>query len=128
MGYRSQVALAMKNETFKEMLQNMDDEAAPDLLTNVQKSFAAGWILLRWDWVKWYSDYAEVAAVEAFMHNLDSSDRDAEYAFVRAGEEWDDTEERGNCGCAPFYLGVQKTVSLDWNEPADMSNSPPADF
>lgn len=128
MGYRSQVALAMKNETFKEMIQNMDDEAAPELLTAVEKSFAGGWTMLRWDWVKWYDSFPEVAAVEAFMNNLDSSDRDAEYAFVRVGEEWDDTEERGNCGCPPFHLAVQKSVSIDWSEPVDVSHSPPTDF
>lgn len=128
MGYRSEVALALKNETFKQMIHTMSDEIAPEILIGTKRFFAEGWILIKWDSVKWYDQFPEVAAVEAFMNNLDSSDRVEEYAFARVGEEWDDIEERGSCCRPPFHLSVQRSVSLDWFSPVSGSSEPPEGF
>lgn len=127
MGYRSEVALALKNETFKQMIHTMSDEVAPEILLGAKRIFAEGWVLIKWDSVKWYDSYEDVRAVVSFMDKLDSEDKESEYCFLRIGEEWDDTEERGD-GDSPFELSIHRVVCIEWNQPDNATSEPPEDL
>lgn len=55
-----------------------------------------GVICLRWDWLKWYSEFSEVQAIEEFLVKL--SDEDKPYKFIRIGEDIEDIEIEYNYG------------------------------
>ena len=113
MGYRSEVILAVGPEVMPQFMVTMakspearkmcwseHDEMIKDYC-NIKGAF-----LFRWDHIKWYDSYKEIAAIEEFMNDCDTEDLDEHYRFVRIGEESDDTEERG-CG---FDVYVTRTL------------------
>ena len=101
MGYRSEVALALDakivpalmtafakcEETQKLCTQHVDH-------LDTDYGGKGNW-LMRWDHIKWYDSYKEIAAIEQFMDDCDCEDLDEHYRFVRIGEETDDNEVRG---------------------------------
>lgn len=52
MGYRSDVILAMKEATFKKMMEGLTDDIAIELLEGCRKSIRDEWIMLNWSDVK----------------------------------------------------------------------------
>jgi hypothetical protein len=54
---------------------------------------------------KWYSGYKEIDEIEAFIGGLDDDD----YRFIRAGEDFEDVEQRGSLYDA-FDLGVTVVI------------------
>jgi hypothetical protein len=55
--------------------------------------------------VKWYEDYPDVQEVDSFLNALEDED----FGFIRAGENNDDTEERGDP--AVFELWVDRRIT-----------------
>ena len=115
MGYRSEVILAVDaklvpaltaafakcEETQKLCTQHVDN-------LDIDYDGKGNW-LMRWDHIKWYDSYPEIAMIEKFIEGLDCDDLeefglkhdDNErgygelYKFVRIGEDMDDSEQRG---------------------------------
>ena len=98
MGYRSEVSITIKNEDFMGMLpmakafgQELFDEVR-DLLSFAQSIRQTDeYTIIYFDWVKWYEDYPDVQFVEWFIGEIP-------HHFIRVGEDYDDTEIRGDVG------------------------------
>ena len=112
MGYRSEVILAVDAKVVPALMaafakceetQKLCTKDVDNLVTDYDGT--GNW-LMRWDHIKWYDSYPEIAMIEKFIEGLDSDDLSefglkseeplAElYKFVRLGEDLDDNEVRG---------------------------------
>ena len=115
MGYRSEVILALDAKLVPalmtafakcEQTQKMCTQDTDNLETDYDGS--GNW-LMRWDHIKWYDSFPEVAMIEKFIEALECEDlsefglKDDDNAdgyselfkFVRIGEDMDDNETRG---------------------------------
>jgi hypothetical protein len=107
MGYRSDVAIAMKKETFKAMLASVkDDRTAVELVTGCVQYEKDDFILLFYKDVKWYEDFKEVRA--EFIDTLDEE----EYSYHVMGEDSEDYSVRGDLD-NPFEISLSR--SLEFN-------------
>ena len=61
-----------------------------------------------WECVKWYEDFSDVSFIENLLAELDWKD----FLFIRIGEDYDDTEVRGDFWDNPFELGLNSVVKL----------------
>ena len=102
MGYRSEVILAVGPEVMPQFMVTMakSPEARKMCFAEADTmikdySDIEGAFLFRWDHVKWYDTYKEVAALEEFMNDCDTEDMEDHYRFVRTGEDMDDNDTRG---------------------------------
>jgi len=100
MGYRSQVGLTFTHDLLPYFLMKVSAERRESL-----EQWAEIWELPEKDgdvariyfkWVKWYSDYPEVQAIESALSFFQELERWEEFAFVRLGEELNDDEEMGH--------------------------------
>jgi len=104
MGYRSQIYLGV-NDTAMESLLNMcsTHQQAYSLLfesfTPQKTKHGVFWELSS---LKWYESFPCVSAIEEWMVEM-TDEREDEYGFFRMGEEFGDTEERGNSEHFHFY-------------------------
>ena len=119
MGYRSEVVLAIDAKlvpAFMAMFAKC--EATQKLCTqecdelNTDYDGTGNWFM-RWDGIKWYESYPEIAMLTSFVEAIESDDLTAfgikalddhdgeEYSelfrFVRIGEDNDDIEVKGYC-------------------------------
>jgi uncharacterized protein YaaR (DUF327 family) len=108
MGYRSDVALAMKEEKFKDFLSSVkDDKTAVELLSGCDKYEKDGWILLFYNSVKWYDDYKEVKAINEFVDTLDADD----YSYHIMGEDSEDYTQKGTWE-SPFEIRLSRSLEF----------------
>ena len=126
MGYRSEVILAIDAEVVPALMAAFAKcEETQKLCTqhvdnlNTDYDGEGNW-LMRWDHIKWYDSYPEIAMIERFIEGLDSDDLsefgfavDAPladlYKFVRVGEDMDDNEVRGY-GFEDIY--ISRSISV----------------
>lgn len=117
MGYRSDVALALTDASFKKMFAFVkDDIVLVELLEGAEIRKKNDWTLLYWSSVKWYDGFKDVAAVNAFVSSLeDSEDQDERDSFDYhiMGEDTDDYKHNGNWD-TPFAISLNR--SLDFCE------------
>ena len=110
MGYRSEVAIAIRKEDY-ELLKEFDKENQNLIelleIANIKEYNEV--ICLKWDWLKWYSEFPEVQAIEEFLAKL--SDEDKPYKFIRIGEDIDDTEVEYNYGDEEKYRDVSYRIN-----------------
>lgn len=92
MGYRSDVGIMCQPKAY-EMFKKEFDLIGPHKV--LQRD---DYHLLLWEWVKWYSDFDDVAKVEEIMAQLEEHyDEDGYgYKFLRLGEDDTDVEFRTN--------------------------------
>jgi hypothetical protein len=109
MGYRSDVALAMRKETFKAMLSSVkDDRTAVELVSGCEQYEKDDFILLFYKDVKWYEDFKEVKAINEFIDTLDET----QYSYHVMGEDFEDYSDRGYLD-NPFEISLSR--SLEFN-------------
>ncbi len=113
MGYRSQIYLGVNDTAMKSLLDMCSaHEQAYSLLfesfTPQKTKYGVFWEL---DYLKWYDSFPCVSAIEEWMSDM-TDEREDEYAFYRMGEEFGDTEERGNSEHFCFY--PQQHVEVDF--------------
>lgn len=109
MGYRSDVALAMKEERFKELIKTMDDKTAAEFVSGADFKEREEWVLVYFSDVKWYDDYPEVKAVNNFISDLDEED----YSYHILGEDQDDYIQRGTYD-NPFEIRLTRSLDYNW--------------
>ena len=111
MGYRSEVILAVGPEVMPQFMVTMakSPEARKMCFAEADtmiKDYCdiEGAFLFRWDHIKWYDSFEEVAAIQDFIEwcqceqiEVDGKQVNADeyYRFVRIGEEMDDNEVAG---------------------------------
>ena len=77
MGYRSEVAIAMKKSDFEELesrIKMTNKEEVAHLLEAHDKFIDRGdVIIIGWDWVKWYSEYEDVQYIQEYLCELNEN-------------------------------------------------------
>jgi hypothetical protein len=120
MGYRSQVVLAVGKEVMPHFLAALSQEpSAKDLVFDQHdeliKDFGEpGGLLVKWDHIKWYPSYPDVAKIQSFVEcpsdygpdTVEGTDPEEFFRFVRAGEESSDNEEHGG----GFEIYISRTI------------------
>ena len=112
MGYRSDVFLAMKDQSFKDMLASFEsDKMCITILKGTNRYIQEGWVLLHWSDAKWYEGSPYVDAINNFLMLSAIDDLDYEYHIL--GEEDDDYEYRGSPGISPFNIRLTREIQFD---------------
>ena len=70
------------------------------------ESGAVAWL---WEYLKWYTDYADVAFFKNLTKNLDYND----YFFISVGKSDDDTESHGGFWDNPFGMCLVRGIVFD---------------
>ena len=116
MGYRSEVALIMKQSLaidLKEYMTQVTSEERDDIkdiLYNADSVVAKGGdILYHWTFTKWYPTYLGVICI----HKLLRASPERDYLFLRLGDEADDIETLGSYYDNPFDARI--VIKLDWH-------------
>lgn len=98
MGYRSDVRIITSKKGFNELNKYVKDYLSKldydeyNLLDNLKFKVENDYsVYFGWNWVKWYSSYESVDAVESGLQHL--KDKDMSFRFARIGESYDDYEE-----------------------------------
>lgn len=98
MGYRSDVRIITSKKGFNELNKYVKDYLSKldfdeyNLLDNLGFKAENDYsVYFGWNWVKWYSSYESVDAVESGLQHL--KDKDMSFRFARIGESYDDYEE-----------------------------------
>lgn len=117
MGYRSQVAVAVKDDAFQEALS----KEGADLQEEVRKCLEQytdetihqeGWTLYYWNDTKWYADspgYGEVKWLEEFIKGSPWHGQ-----LLRLGEELGDYDELGEAPDSPFEMGYECKLTYSY--------------
>ena len=112
MGYRSEVILAIDAEVVPALMaafakceetQKLCTQHVDNLDTDYDGK--GNW-LMRWDHIKWYDSFPEIAMLNNLIEALEDDDlnefgmKDIDdghslFRFVRVGEDMDDNEQRG---------------------------------
>lgn len=110
MGYYSQVAIAMRNEEYNQLKGGVaaNNKDLEGLLNIANKREYDNFIILNWDWIKWYDTFSEIQAIENFFNDLDI---DIPYKIIRLGEDYDDTEVKWNYGNPVKYGRVVDEIA-----------------
>ena len=112
MGYRSQVAIAMKKEDAKEFLEKY--VKGTDLEGGEVVKELPHVTVITFDDIKWNTWYPNVAEAESFLNELEEKEK--YYEFVRIGEDYDDVEFRAfqpKDNENDFVLGVRREIIID---------------
>jgi hypothetical protein len=107
MGYRSEVALCVRNDHKSELITNPDIVRV--LLNADAKLEDEDGFLFHWGWIKWYDDDKEIAALMTFLANLEDSD---DFLFIRLGEDDADTDIQGGWWDNPFDMGYARRIEF----------------
>tara|TARA_Y100001963_G_C6610738_1_gene366928 strand:- start:237 stop:596 length:360 start_codon:yes stop_codon:yes gene_type:complete len=100
MGYRSEVTLVLHNKILPKFLDLLcSNEDAKELVLVHRDEYRTfdlddegkDHLLIQWNWLKWYTGYGSVDAIEGFIKEQDEE----HYRLVRAGENGGDIDEYG---------------------------------
>ena len=118
MGYRSDVGLALTQpavHTLHQKLNALDKNSeafsvVSDFLVYADKHLEdadSGAEVYLWEGIKWYEEFSDVGFIENLLTELDWSD----FLFIRIGEDYGDTEVRGDFWENPFDLKLTRKKS-----------------
>ena len=119
MGYRSNVVIVLSKEA-KELLDaklstlpQETKESIEGVFSSANKHFIheSGDELFHWSWIKWYTNYPEIAFIERFLDTLE--DEDKEFGFMRIGEDLGDVEQKGYYLNDPFQSYIEVNIKYD---------------
>ena len=109
MGYRSQVTIVLKKETYQKH-ENILREAMKGCDSIEQTDTA---YYFSWDAVKWETTFENVKVIEKVLSQCDEED----YGFMRVGEEENDLDTKGTPG--EFNVFLERTISSDTDKELD---------
>lgn len=110
MGYRSDVALAIKTEFIPELLKDHNNIPFVEikmLLERADVMVKDDCTLYHWDYIKWYGD-----DVDALISNLYTINSENWY-FIELGEDIDDNKLMGAYYDNPFNLGYVRQITFE---------------
>ena len=119
MGYRSDIGLVLTQSAVQRMHKKLNTlnknseafSAITDFIAYADKYHEDADTKAKvylWNYVKWYDDFKEVNFLEELMQELNEQD----YLFIRIGEDYDDTEVRGDFWDNPFALELNRGISI----------------
>lgn len=119
MGYRSQVAVVVKDDAFQEALLKESDvlqekvKKRLDTVTNTSEVVhREGWTLYYWSDTKWYTgrpEYEEVTWLEEFVKGSPWNGQ-----FLRVGSSLGDYDELGDPTDSPFEMGYECKLTYSY--------------
>ena len=123
MGYRSDVAIAIHKDLHGEFLTFLNTEELMAQIFGDMSDFqfdkdyqGEGHWLFTCNSVKWYTnfdDYKDIQMFEKFMDAMDEkSKHEAQYRFIRIGEELEDIEYRGDWCESDIH--VHRSIQIGW--------------
>lgn len=117
MGYYSDACLCLSEKAVKKFKAGLTLEDASKL-KNVgkfledsehHKLFNSGDEIWFWRGVKWYTEFEEIAFMDALMGELEEK----EYLFIRVGENIDDSEIQGCYTNNGFDMNLRRTIEFE---------------
>ena len=116
MGYRSEVALIMKQDLANDLIEyilqitSVERDDIQDLLDSANSIVTKDYsILYYWNFTKWYLDSPGIIAIYKLLRNAPEKT----YLLLRLGEEVDDIETLGSFYDNPFDARI--AIKLDWH-------------
>lgn len=110
MGYRSEIAIALRKNDYEDLKNFAKHENREDVTKILEKGEMNklpcsdnNYIILYWDWIKWYGD--EISFIDEFLKNLEDKD-DKAYEFICIGEDYSDAEQLG----AGEYIWLNRSI------------------
>ena len=112
MGYTSDVGIMCHPKAY-EMFKKEFDLIGPHKVLQRGDDH-----LLIWEWVKWYSEFEDVAKIEEIMNELEEHyDEDGYgYKFLRLGEDDTDVEARTNNCEVELWMRREIDISKGFEE------------
>lgn len=113
MGYRSDVGLAITNQGLTELIEedinltNLIKDGLSDVDEHLQSDDCNH--LFVWTSIKWDDSFADVAAIQKRLREIDSSC----FRFIRIGENISDIEEAGTWYNNDFEFGYTRQLSFN---------------
>lgn len=109
MGYRSEVAVAIKAEVYPMLIEGIPEntESVKSLISEAEVHKKEDGILLHWDHVKWY-----YTTVDAFMASLKKIDSE-HWVFFEIGEDLEDNKIEGHWWDNPFNLSISRSLYIE---------------
>ena len=101
MGYRSEVAVVVKNEDYEKFIRGNSD--FKDLMDIAEVTKNEDLVMIYWDWVKWYTEYTDIQKFESVLACI--ADNGHPYDFTRIGEDRTDIDIVEEPGEDDEYLG-----------------------
>lgn len=124
MGYRSDVAIALRREDMVDLLKRaeaLDRDAFGILLRGEHIMSDSGrYVVWHQRWIKWYEDYEAIRFIMSIVRGYDC------YAFKRIGEDFDDIEtENGysDDNADGFVLDELIDINRSFDISGDMVNA-----
>lgn len=123
MWYRSEVGLALTKKGVETLNARLAEESVSEdlresvkgLLSHADEHYldaASGAEVRYWEWIKWYDcapvGYQNICFIMDTLKALD----DADYRFIRLGEEYDDTEVSGGFWENPFDFELTRGMTF----------------
>jgi len=110
MGYLSDVALVVNKDAYSRLMAiaAKDLQATRDIIEAIETKdyLEEGSMLFYWGATKWYENYDLPAIINDFICN-ESDHGDADYQFIRLGENADDVEI---FGCCSHGLNINRSI------------------
>ncbi len=130
MGYRSQVALALKAKHIKSFLEKVvfhpDSKKLFDNWCQISTEFEdrddENGILFHWHSIKWYETYDSVSNVMKFICDLPGDDPQADFYFLRIGEDLTDVELEGLWWVNPFEISLDRSIHFAADNKLDLKD------
>lgn len=116
MGYRSDVVLVVTREAFGDMWR--EDAETMNTITGYADTITKkdDAVLIVWSYIKWSDFYGEIAKFQNLLNGLDHD----HFQFLRLGEDYNDTEERGGYWDNPFETRISRSLDYDTGEPLNL--------
>jgi len=118
MGYRSQVAIVIEFTApeFAKAYLTKGLELYPELKEMLKYSLKSEddqkYIVMEFDWVKWYEGYSDVQQITEFYSEAIDAEGFVGYAFKRIGEDTEDYEERCEGDYAWEYIDTIRKLKV----------------
>ena len=120
MGYYSDVGICVKKENFdelKERVNALKDNTVTSFIESAKYvDYGSEEVILTWDYIKWYPEFAEVQFITSFLSELKT--RGIAYSFIRVGEENGDIEidnyygaDDNDFSCS--HLGTNTIITIE---------------
>lgn len=108
MGYRSEVAIALKPQAFTALIEGIPENTqhVKSLIDEAEVTKQENGILLYWDSIKWYEMNADIHAFMESLQKLDNED----WIFFEIGEELEDMTINGHWWGNPFNLNISRSI------------------
>lgn len=109
MGYRSEVAVAIKREFYPMLIEGIPEntESVKSLISEAEVHKGEDGFLIHWDHIKWY-----YTTVEKFEQSLKAIDPD-HWIMFEIGEDLEDNKVIGHWWENPFNLSISRSLYMD---------------